>query len=178
MSTPDHVVLMATYNAWMNAKIYEAAAKLAPEALALDQKAFFRSILGTLNHIVVGDTLWLKRFATHPSRHAALAPVRALGSPSALDQILFTDLRSLAAHRTMLDGVINEWAAALTADDLRHELLYSNTRGEPFKRRFSSLVMHFFNHQTHHRGQATTLFMQAGVDVGVTDLLPLIPTAP
>ena len=84
-----------------------------------DRKAFFKSILGTLNHIVVTDTLWLKRFATHPSRHAALDPVRALKSPTALDQILFKDLHSLAAHRKM----------------------------------------------------------QAGLDVGVTDLLALIPTA-
>ena len=108
MSTPDHVVLMAKYNAGMNTKLYETAAKLSPESLALDRKAFFKSILGTLNHIVVTDTLWLKRFATHPTRHAALDPVRALKSPTDLDQILFNDLHTLAAHRKMLNGVIND----------------------------------------------------------------------
>lgn len=178
MSTPEHVVLMAHYNAWMNAKVYETAAALSPEALALDRKAFFKSILGTLNHIVVADTLWLKRFAMHPSHPAALDPVPALESPTALNQILFNDLSSLAAHRKMLDGVINAWAATLTDADLSNGLRYANTRGEQFTRRFSSLIMHFFNHQTHHRGQATALLMQAGLDVGVTDLLALIPTTP
>ncbi len=175
MPTPDHVVLMANYNAWMNAKAYEAAAKLSPDALALDRKAFFKSILGTLNHIVVGDTLWLKRFAMHPSKHGVLDPVRAMAAPTALNQILFQDLPALAAHRKLLDGVISAWATSLTESDLRHLLLYANTQGQQFQRRFSSLVMHFFNHQTHHRGQVTTLLMQAGQDVGVTDLLALIP---
>lgn len=175
MCTRDHVILMANYNAWMNAKVYEIAAKLSPEALALDRKAFFKSILGTLNHIVVGDTLWLKRFAMHPSKHVTLDPVRAMAAPTALNQILFHDLRTLAEHRRLLDSVINAWAASLTESDLRHSLLYANTQGQQFQRRFSSLVIHFFNHQTHHRGQATTLLMQAGQDVGVTDLLALIP---
>ncbi len=175
MSTPDHVVLMASYNAWMNAKVYETAAKLSPGELALDRKAFFKSILGTLNHIMVGDTLWLKRFAMHPSKHVALDRVRAMAAPTALNQILFHDFPTLAAHRKLLDSVISAWAAALTECDLRHPLLYANTQGQQFQRRFSSLVTHFFNHQTHHRGQATTLLTQAGLDVGVTDLLALIP---
>jgi uncharacterized damage-inducible protein DinB len=75
----------------------------------------------------------------------------------------------------MLDAVIKRWAASLTDDDLNHVLLYSNAKGVVAKRRFSSLVMHMFNHQTHHRGQATTLLSQAGQDVGLTDLLMLIP---
>jgi uncharacterized damage-inducible protein DinB len=175
MPTPDHVVLMAKYNAWMNAKLYEAAGKLSPDALALDRKAFFKSILGTLNHIVVGDTLWLKRFAKHPGNHVALDPVRAMETPTALNQILFHDLHALAEQRKLLDNVIIEWADSLTESELGHVLQYANSKGEQFQRRFSSLVMHFFNHQTHHRGQATTLLMQAGQDVGVTDLLALIP---
>ena len=162
----------------MNEKLYDTAAKLSPADLALDRKVFFQSILGTLNHIVVGDTLWLKRFALHPGHHGALDPVRAMASPAALNQILFHDLQTLAVHRKMMDGVISAWASSLTEDDLRHSLVYANTRGERFQRRFASLVMHFFNHQTHHRGQATTLLMQAGLDVGVTDLLALIPTEP
>jgi uncharacterized damage-inducible protein DinB len=175
MSTLDHIALMAKYNAWMNAKLYETAGKLPPEALALDRKAFFKSILGTLNHIVVGDTLWLKRFAKHPGNHVALDPVRAMETPTALNQILFHDLQALGEQRRFLDNLIIEWAASLTENDLQHSLRYANSKGEQFQRRFASLVMHFFNHQTHHRGQATTLLMQAGLDVGVTDLLALIP---
>lgn len=175
MTTCSHIVLMASYNGWMNGKLYEAAGKLSAQELSADRKAFFGSIIGTLNHLVVADTIWLKRFATHPSNHAALDPVRSLPAPSSLDELPFTDLGALFEHRKRLDAVIELWAAALTAEDLRHVLHYANMKGVTAQQRFSSLVMHFFNHQTHHRGQASTLLYQAGQDVGVTDLLALIP---
>lgn len=175
MITPGHAVLMAAYNEWINERVYAAAAKLTAAELALDRKAFFRSIIGTLNHIVVADTIWLKRFAAHPARHAALDPIRALSAPAALDTLLFTNLQALREHRKLLDAVITAWAAALTEDDLSHVLHYANTKGIPAQKRLGKLLLHFFNHQTHHRGQASTLLFQAGQDVGVTDLLVLIP---
>ena len=175
MRATEHVALMAAYNEWMNARLYEAAAKLAPAELAADRRAFFGSLLGTLNHLVVGDTIWLKRFAEHPARHAALEPVRRLERPRALDQVLFTDFGELSAHRRMLDGAIVRWTAELTNADLEQVLRYASMKGVVSHKRLFDLAMHFFNHQTHHRGQATTLLSQAGVDVGVTDLLMLIP---
>jgi uncharacterized damage-inducible protein DinB len=175
MTVRDHVVLMATYNEWMNVQVYEAAGKLSSRELLADRKAFFGSLMGTLNHIVVGDTIWLKRFAAHPANHIALDPVRQLQAPLSLDQVLFTDFISISNHRKFLDHVIKQWAESLTEQDLQHVLRYANMKGVVSNKRFSSLVMHFFNHQTHHRGQATTLLFQAGQDVGVTDLLAVIP---
>jgi uncharacterized damage-inducible protein DinB len=178
MSLREHVVLMAKYNASMNAQVYATAAKLPAEALAADRGAFFKSILGTMNHLVVADHIWLKRFALHPSKHAELAPVADLVMPSSLDQILFPDFAALRAHRQMLDRMISAWAGVLSEADLDVALDYKNTKGLPFRKNFGSVVMHFFNHQTHHRGQISTLLMQAGQDVGVTDLLVLVPAAP
>lgn len=175
MSASGHIVLMASYNEWMNTKLYEAAGKLSADELVADRKAFFGSILGTLNHLVVADRIWLKRFATHPAAPSLLDPIRELPMPSALDQILFADLAPLAEHRRWLDALIRQWAGALSDEDLEQVLGYRNTKGAPMRKRFSGLVLHFFNHQTHHRGQATTLLHQAGQDVGPTDLLMLIP---
>ena len=172
-----HTVLMAQYNAWMNAKLYDAAATLSSEALAADRGAFFGSVLGTLNHLVVGDTIWLKRFAVHPAQPQALQVVRDLPAPTALNQLLFADFAALRERRQLLDATIQSWASSLTADDLSHTLSYANTKGEAKAKNMGCLVMHFFNHQTHHRGQATTLLMQAGVDVGETDLLAMIPNS-
>lgn len=181
MSAPTsslaHLRLLATYNAWMNARVYDAAARLTMQELAADRGAFFGSILGTLNHLVVADTIWLKRFATHPAQHTALEPLRQTAMPTALNQILFAELPALRAHRDRLDATITEWIVGLTDADLQHVLHYANTRGVPAKRHFGTLLIHFFNHQTHHRGQVSTLLMQAGEDVGVTDLLALIPEA-
>jgi uncharacterized damage-inducible protein DinB len=175
MAALAHVRLLAAYNAWMNAKIYDAAAKLPVQELATDRGAFFKSIIGTLNHLVVADTIWLKRFAMHPARHAALEPLRKSAMPASLDQILFTDLPALRAHRETLDATIRQWVAELTDADLQHVLHYANMKGVPAQKRLGALLVHFFNHQTHHRGQAGTLLFQAGVDVGITDLLALIP---
>ena len=171
----ESFVLMASYNEWMNAKIYAAAAELPAEEVVADRGAFFRSILGTLNHIAVGDRIWLSRFATHPSKHAALNPLRDRVTPTASDQILYADLNALTDHRRMLDAVIARWAESLSDADLEHVLSYTTMKGVPASKRFSDLVLHFFNHQSHHRGQITTLLHQAGKDVGVTDLLVLIP---
>lgn len=172
--TPEHAILMASYNQWMNAKIHQAAARLDAAALRADRGAFFGSVLGTMNHLVVGDRIWLARFATHPRAPEALEPLRQFPLPRSLDEILYDDLEALAQHRVLLDEIICRWAHALSTQDLAHVLRYANSKGVVSTRRFASLLMHFFNHQTHHRGQLTTLLSQAGQDVGVTDLLALI----
>lgn len=177
MSEHANLVLLAQYNRWMNAKLYDAAAALSPLALNEDRGAFFGSLMGTLNHIVAGDTIWLKRFAML-SASAALDRVRALPAPGALAAIYSTELAPLSAHRQMLDAVIEGWIAQLSAHDLEATLHYRNSKGVVNDKRLGSVLLHFFNHQTHHRGQASTLLSQAGVDIGVTDLLALIPNRP
>ena len=175
MSLKGHFELLSNYNQWMNSKVYEAAAHLTAIDLAKDRGAFFSSLLGTLNHIVVGDTIWLKRFATHPSCLNSLREVADLRNPTSLDELVFEDLGSLSEHRIWLDREIIKWISELSESDLDFVLSYHNTKGIPAKKRYSSLVLHFFNHQTHHRGQVSTLLSQAGVDIGVTDLLTQIP---
>jgi len=81
----------------------------------------------------------------------------------------------LSEKRAKLDLAIVAWTSELTEPDLKMHLTYHNTKGVAFSRVFGSLILHLFNHQTHHRGQVTTLLFQSGVDVGVTDLHALIP---
>lgn len=177
MSEHANLMLLAQYNTWMNAKLYEAAAGLPAAALNEDRGAFFGSLMGTLNHIVAADTIWLKRFAALSSSDV-LDPVRALPAPGALAAIFSAELAPLTAHRKMLDAVIEAWIAQVSAQDLEATLHYQNSKGVVNDKRMGSVLLHFFNHQTHHRGQASTLLSQAGIDVGVTDLLMLIPNRP
>lgn len=174
MTRLDHLQLMARYNLWMNDKLYFAAASLPTEALSTDRNAFFGSIMGTLNHLLVGDTIWLKRFARHPAGFPALDVVCGLPDPQALNEQVFDNLAELAGQRRRIDQTIIDWAAELQEDHLDIVLHYTNTSGVAAARDFYGLLIHFFNHQTHHRGQATTLLTQAGIDVGSTDLLSLI----
>lgn len=168
------IILLAQYNKTMNRKLYGAAAKLPLEEVGADRRAFFGSLLGTMNHLIAGDTIWLMRFALHPTQFRALDSLRAAPVPSNLTQSYGDNLLALHTHRTRLDELIAALAEELHQSDLEQMLVYRNSRGLKFQKCFGSLLLHFFNHQTHHRGQASTLLTQAGVDIGVTDLLEII----
>lgn len=175
MSLRSNFELMADYNQWMNKSIYQTASDLDIAELTENRGAFFGSIIGTLNHILVGDTIWLKRFANHPSNLIALEYVRELESPKALDAILHTELEILSTARERMDDTILKFSHELTDDILSSSLEYRNTRGELFIKNFGHLIQHFFNHQTHHRGQVSTLFSQLNLDISMTDLVARIP---
>jgi len=170
----EHLRLLSRYNQWMNGKLYTTAAQLPADELARDSGAFFGSQLCTLNHIMVADIIWLQRFAEHPGQHPALNDIRAMPKPQSLAQTLLNDFTALSEERRKLDATIISWCEQLDASDLNHKLAYRNMKGEASVKNFASLMLHFFNHQTHHRGQATTLLSQQGLDIGVTDLLALI----
>ena len=175
--SPEFTRLMARYNQWMNQRLYQAASRLGADQLHQDQGAFFGSVFGTLQHIAVADTLWLLRFPTHPAGFASLAPLQNGPKPTALNQPLFAHWADLQAYRQQLDATLVAWSQEIEPAHMAHPLNYVNTAGIKQCKLFAPLVTHFFNHQTHHRGQASTLLHQFGVDVGVTDLLALIPDA-
>jgi len=177
MSTASDIQLLARYNEWMNSKVYEVAGQLSAEELLADRKAFFGSILGTLNHILIADTIWLKRFSYHPANHSALKVIADMQDPRSLDELRFINFAELTKQRHLLDSIILSWAGQLTNQDMEHVVHYRNMKGVPADKKLGSLLLHFFNHQTHHRGQVTTLLTQCGLDVGITDLQALIPDA-
>ena len=173
--TPQSASLISHYNRWMNQRMYEAALSLPEAEVVRDRGAFFGSIYLTLNHIAVGDTVWLHRFAQHEGMSALRADMAAFAVPTSLRQELAPSLQGLHAYRQALDAVIERWAGTLTPVLLSSTLTYRNMAGQASSRCFGHLIQHFFNHQTHHRGQVSTLLFQAGVDVGMTDLLGVIP---
>lgn len=174
MQRIEHIRLLARYNSWMNERLYAAAASLSDEALSAERGAFFGSLLGTLNHLVVADLIWLKRYTALPVRYQALQPLVDLERPQRLNQPMAADIRGLGQLRRRLDNCIEALAQELCEEELDQQLHYRNMKGVEAKKNFFALLMHLFNHQTHHRGQATTLLSQSGTEVGVTDLLALI----
>ena len=170
-----HLEILGRYNQCLNSKIYLAASQLSEKGLAENHDAFFGSILGTLNHIMVGDIIWLKRFAKHPSSMVSLSGVVELPNPTSLDQIIYSNFANLHSQRIWLDKQIIEWLDEIADTDLANIIDYKTTMGEIHRKQYSSLILHLFNHQTHHRGQVSTLFSQLGIDIGATDLLEVIP---
>jgi uncharacterized damage-inducible protein DinB len=175
MTLVDHYQALARYNAWMNEKLYATAARIPDAERRRDVGAFFRSIHGTLNHLLLTDRAWLWRFTPDPrvaeSRDAAGNPIEMTGR---LDQELYADFEQLRRERGRTDADIIAFAAALTPERLVEEMTYRTTAGVEQRHVRWWAVSHFFNHQTHHRGQVTTLLMQVGHDPGVTDLIALL----
>jgi uncharacterized damage-inducible protein DinB len=158
--TPEYARTMARYNEWMNGRVYVASAKLSDAARKEDMGAFFKSIHGTLNHLLLGDRIWMGRFTGQPFAVTSLA------------QELYSDFDKLREERAAMDRAIAQWAGKLTDDALSGELSYTSiVNPQPRSYPMWLAVTHFFNHQTHHRGQLTTLLMQRGIDPGVTDLI-------
>lgn len=175
--TPESCARMAQYNCWMNTRLYDATATLAEARIFEDRGAFFGSLFDTLNHLVVADMIWLHRFARHPGLDDLARAMAVFPRPRSLKERVASSLPALRGQRVALDEVVIQLGANVTQEQLAGTLRYANTAGEAQARNFGALLQHFFNHQTHHRGQATTLLSQCGVDVGVTDLLAVIPRA-
>ncbi len=165
--------LMAQYNSWVNNYIYELAASLSEEERQHNLEAFFQSIHGTLSHLLLGDRAWLGRFATGTSyTFNTLQDAKLAFEFESLGQILYPDFEDLRRERRETDQVIEAWMQELQPEMLSTRVHYAN----PARRieREHSLwfgLTHFFNHQTHHRGQVTTLLSQLGRDYGMTDFL-------
>ena len=172
-----HFELMAHYNATMNQKICDSIVSLSEAILWADNKAFFDSILGTLNHLMVGDLIWLNRFSSLQNDTNGFKTLEALAClplPTALTQTLYDNKATFISKRQVLDTIIIQFIEETIENDFSKNLTYINTKGIVFNKPFSMLLQHFFNHQTHHRGQVTTLLSQMNIDIGETDLLMLI----
>ena len=151
---------MQAYNRWMNERLYDCCSRLSDEERKRDAGAFFKSIHGTLNHLLLADRIWLGRFTGKPF------------VVKSLDQELYSDFTQLRSERKATDAAIADWSSALAEADLAAELSYMSVDNpKPRRSPLWLAVTHFFNHQTHHRGQLTTLLAQRIIDPGVTDLI-------
>lgn len=134
--------MLAEYNAWANRLVYGAAADLTEEELHRDTGAFFGSIFGTLSHLITADRVWLNRFTGEGPK------------PSALDERPYDRFADLRAARVEEDARITRFVESLTRERLDSDLHYTPvSTPEPVTQKLWPALTHFFNHQTHHRGQ-------------------------
>jgi uncharacterized damage-inducible protein DinB len=158
-----HFQLMARYNSLANQALYGACVRLDEVELKRRRPAFFRSIYGTLNHILVADRIWLDRFS------GKVVP------PMNLDTILYANLDELQTARGMEDQRIIEFTQQLLNPEfLNCRIPYTNSAGDNYEDVGSVLLAHFFNHQTHHRGQIHDMLIQTPITPPSLDLHRLI----
>ena len=167
--------VMAQYNTSMNRGIYDTCASLTDEERKRDLHAFFGSIHRTLNHLLLTDRMQMGRFVGADRMQSLDAAGRVIEIRS-LDQELYADFATLRREREKTDAMIEAWTASneITAEFLESDMIY-DAMSAPGRYRVPMwiAVTHFFNHQTHHRGQITTLLSQLGRDAGATDLMAL-----
>ncbi|NEQ36304.1 MAG: damage-inducible protein DinB [Okeania sp. SIO3I5] len=160
MNKTDYFQRLSQYNYWMNEKIYLVCESIPDSVRREDKGAFFNSIQGTLNHILLADKLWLSRFQNYTFEIESLR------------QELIAEFNLLWQERQKIDREIQTYIDSLTEEKLAESLTFTS-KSQKGECNFPlwHLLLHFFNHQTHHRGQLTTLISQCGKDFGVTDLL-------
>ena len=152
---------MARYNAWQNRSLYGAASALDDAARDADRGAFFGSIRRTLSHLLWGDTIWMSRFDGWEAPD--------VGIPGSSDWITGWD--ELSQRRREADELILDWATQVSDAALAGDLTWhSGALGRDVTRPLALCVTHFFNHQTHHRGQVHAMLTAAGAHPGDTDL--------
>jgi uncharacterized damage-inducible protein DinB len=155
-----HFQMFAAYNQWANTVLYSAAAELPVDDYKRDRGVFFKSVHGTLNHILVADRIWMKRFTGEGD------------APKRLDAIICNDLQALSAERGREDRRIIDWLARIDAKGLAGRFTYTAiTDMRTISQRLAPALAHFFNHQTHHRGQVHGLLTGFGRESAVLDLV-------
>lgn len=156
----QHFRMFAAYNQWANMRIYDAAAELTAEEFERDVGVFFKSIMGTLNHLVAADRIWMKRFTNGGD------------APASLDHITSRDLAKLRAIREAEDKRIIQWIDSQSDRALVGRFTYMTvTDLRTISQRLAPALDHFFNHQTHHRGQAHAVLTVLGKPSVTLDLV-------
>ncbi len=152
--------MFAGYNAWANALVYERAALLSDADYRADRGAFFKSVHGTLNHLLVTDRIWMRRFTGEGE------------ILTQLDAILYDSLADLHAARIREDERIMAFVAGLDAARLKAPLRYEPvSKPARIEQELETALAHFFNHQTHHRGQVHGLLTSLAGEGPVLDLV-------
>jgi len=156
----EHYRTFAGYNAWANHRLYAAAAQLSDVDYRADRGAFFKSMQGTLNHLLATDRIWMKRFTGEGD------------APERLDAILHEDFDSLRAAREAEDRRIVGWIQSLDDARLAGVIRYRRvSTPEEFVQQLMPALDHWFNHQTHHRGQAHVILTGLGKPAPELDML-------
>ena len=146
-SFKTYFLMLAHYNQWANQKLFSILTTLTEEQLNQDCGAYFKSLMQTANHLLVGDLLWFERIKG------------AVASNYALDEILYPQIMSLIParfeHDQCLIGFFNEYDEAAF-----NRFITYIRRGQTYTEPLIEILAHLFNHQTHHRGQMHSMVFQ------------------
>ena len=160
MTPVAHYRMFGRYNAWANSRLYNATARLSAEQYRADRGAFFKSVHGTLNHLLVTDRIWMQRFTGEGD------------APNRLNAILFESFDDLRTARAAEDRRIVDFVDGLDDGRIAGTIKYRRVSSpEEFEQQLAPALAHWFNHQTHHRGHVHALLTGLVGEAPELDLL-------
>ena len=143
-------LLMALNNAWANATLYAALRDMPEDVFAAPRPGFFPSLKRTLNHIYEVDLYYVDA-------------VEAGGLGRAVyDRDDIDTPAELASAQADVDLRLAGFCRALTGEKLAEPRL-TERRDSRVEERVDMLLLHLFQHQIHHRGQAHVQVQDAGI---------------
>ena len=167
--------MLSLYNSRMNAQLLRCCKTLPSDKLEQNTHTFFPIIISYWNHILFGDLIMLNRLVENETSALRPADLAFFPTPTNTRDIYFVDIQEIEIVRKKLDKLIVEWCSTLSYQDCENTLRYTTTEGVEMSKTTADVVLHMFNHQTHHRGQLTSILSLYGADYGCTDLLVIVP---
>ncbi len=163
MSAAKHYSMMARYNVWATKRLLQSVDELEEVSYRKDCGLFFKSIHGTLNHLLVGEhMLWYPRFAL------GISPKLGLGDEVEADR---------ANLKQKLLQAVERWQPLIETFSKEHyggQLNYTSSKGVALSLPFAATLAHVFNHGTHHRGQITATLTAMGHTCPEIDLVYML----
>ena len=163
MNNKDHLILMAQYNFWATQRLCQNLESVSDDEFYKDVGLYFKSIFGTLNHLLLGEHyLWYPRFAE------GISPARKLTDTIEPDKTKCLEQLQQKSHH---------WIAFIQGLDLERlagNLNYKRVNGEQLSLPFAATLLHVFNHGTHHRGQVTAAMTALGYECPELDLVYML----
>jgi uncharacterized damage-inducible protein DinB len=174
-----HFALLAGYNRFANEQLIENLASLPQGALSAPRGSHFGSIQGILDHVIMCDINWLRRFRELFAKDEPLNRPRLRPEGHAWTVFEFPDFGEYRRERAIVDAIFADWIAMADTSRFGEVLSYRDSHDQPLRWYFRDALEHVFNHQTHHRGQVSQILDELGIEhdwsniIGVAEVPPL-----
>jgi uncharacterized damage-inducible protein DinB len=170
--TKDTFVVLAKYNRAANEGMDRVIKTLDADAWDKQFPAFFKSVRELCSHIYIVEFVWLKRFGG--LREFKTLQDSFFKQSFGFGDVLFADKNDYLAKRPELDARIEAFVDEVTDGDLQKTAAYKDSEGNPYERNFGGILLHTFNHATHHRGMVSLYLELLGKDNDYNSLVQVL----
>jgi uncharacterized damage-inducible protein DinB len=169
--TKDTVLLFAKYNKYANGEMNTFIEQLSEEQWENEFSGYYKSIKSLCTHVYIADFNWLKRFSL-------IKPFTYLGNPLFENTYpwnadIFSGISDYMLKRKAFDTFIESFAEEITDEDLTKFIQFKISNGKAYNKNTGNLILHMFNHETHHRGMISQYLDMLGIHNDFSNLMAM-----